>query len=196
MGEKWWQFIYRIPADRNPLFDLTGAQCGVAQSGPVWILASVVDPGGPATIDRSCTLPEGKALLVSPGGTLNDFPCPAAFHFDSPPGVPLFDFLKDGIAPIVNSVNGIDITVAGVAVATPFAYREQSRHLFEIEGDPSLASVLDPCITGTPQPAFSDGYFTMLRPLAAGHHELSIHATDTKGTDLTLNWHLNVMARH
>lgn len=193
-GERWWQWIYHIPAAQNP-FVTPDADCRVNQSGPVFFIPTVIDPGGAASVDRSCTVPEGKALLVTPGATLNDFPCPFP-GFEPPAGVPLYDFLKDGIAAIVNSVNAIDITVDGVAVPVPFAHRTQSPHLFEVDGDASLQSVLDPCITGTPQPAYSDGYFVMLKPLAAGPHELVVHATDTKGTDVTVNWHLDVSGRH
>src|SRR4051795_351517 len=43
---RWWQWALAIPVhsppfgDRigHPLFDLTGARCGVGQSGPVWFL--------------------------------------------------------------------------------------------------------------------------------------------------------------
>jgi hypothetical protein len=193
-GERWWQWIYHLPAAQNPLVS-PDADCTVGQSGPVFFIPTVADPGGAASVDRSCTVPEGKALLVTPGATLNDFPCPFP-GFEPPPGVPLYDFLKDGIASIVNSVTTIEIIIDGTAVPVPFAHRTQSPHLFEVDGDPSLQSVLDPCVTGTPQPAFSDGYFVMLRPLGSGPHELVVHAIDTRGTDVTVNWHLVVRGRH
>jgi hypothetical protein len=192
-GERWWQWIYHIPAEQNP-FVTPDADCQVNQAGPVFFLPTVIDPGGAATVERSCSLPEGKALLVTPGATLNDFPCPFP-GFEPPPGVPLYDFLKDGIASIVSSVTTIDITIDGVPVPVPFAHRTQSPHLFEVDGDASLQSVLDPCITGTPQPAYSDGYFVMLKPLSRGSHELAVRAIDTHGTDVTVNWHLSV-SRH
>src|SRR5262249_4515161 len=71
-GQRWWQWIYRIPASQNPILDATGASCAVGQDGPVWFLASVIDPGGVASFERSCTLPADKAVLVSPSGSLND----------------------------------------------------------------------------------------------------------------------------
>jgi hypothetical protein len=129
--------------------------------------------------------------LISPSGSLNDFPCPDP-NFKPAPGQPLYDFLRDGIAPVVDAVDGLDVHLDGHALANPFAYRVTSRHLFDVTGDGSLATVLDGCITGSPQPAVSDGYFTMLRGLDRGSHTLAIHAHDTHGTDVTITWSLDV----
>jgi hypothetical protein len=51
---RWWQRVLAIPAPVNPLFDTTGVDAGIGQSGPVWFLA-----GGPATI----TVPSDKSIL-------------------------------------------------------------------------------------------------------------------------------------
>jgi len=34
-GAAWWQWALEQPTPTNPLLDTTGANCGVAQSGPV-----------------------------------------------------------------------------------------------------------------------------------------------------------------
>ena len=49
--------------------------------------------------------------------------------------------------------------------------------MFSFAGDPSLAAVLDPCITGTQQKGVSDGYWLMLYPLSPGTHTLHFRAT-------------------
>jgi len=56
---KWW---LTSPANRNPASDHTGQLCTDRQSGPVWFLTT--NFGG--TDVRSCTVPAGKALLVTP----------------------------------------------------------------------------------------------------------------------------------
>ena len=157
----------------------------------MWFLASVIDPGGVASFTRSCTIPEHRAVLISPSGVLNDFPCPDP-SFQPAPGQSLYDFLRAGAAEIVDAVNGLTVTIDGQDVADPFAFRVVSPRLFEVNGDDSLATVLDGCIVGHPQPAVSDGYFLMLKPLARGAHTLVIRATDTHGTDVTITWHLTV----
>jgi hypothetical protein len=193
-GERWWQWIFAIPADRNPELDASGAHCGEDQHGPVWYLASTLDPGGAATVRRTCTLPSGKPILISPSGILNDYPCPNP-DFHPAPGQSLYDFLRDGARPSVDRVNGLTIALDGRTLARPFDYRFVSPRLFPIRGDVSLQPVLDGCITGSRQPAVVDGYFMMLKGLDEGLHSLSIRATDTKGTDVTIDWTLTVRGR-
>ena len=36
--EKWWQWTYSIPWDRNPSYDDIGKYCSENQSRPVWFL--------------------------------------------------------------------------------------------------------------------------------------------------------------
>ncbi|MEJ7604365.1 MAG: hypothetical protein WKG01_41275, partial [Kofleriaceae bacterium] len=73
-------------------------------------------------------------------------------------------------------------------------YRYTSSNLFSIKGDPSLQPVLDGCITGHHQPAVTDGYLFMVKPLPPGDHTLVWHLTDTfgNGADTTLTYHLTV----
>ena len=68
-GAAWWQYVFKIPVHDpsnpsqflNPLFDQTGANCGVGQSGPVFFLVGVINTTGTAT--RSCTVPANKMLF-------------------------------------------------------------------------------------------------------------------------------------
>src|SRR2546423_112062 len=68
----WWQWALLNPVVKgneqaNPLFDTTGASCGVGQSGKVWFLAGIVTVNyspGAGTITRNCTIPTGTALFV------------------------------------------------------------------------------------------------------------------------------------
>jgi hypothetical protein len=50
----------------------------------------------------------------------------------------------------------------------------------DFTGDPSLTAALDPCITGTPQPAVSDGWWLLLL-LAPGDYTLQSTATSPGG---------------
>src|SRR5215218_2172940 len=58
---RWFTWFIEIPAATNPLFDETGALCGIDQSGPVWFLAPVAHPG---VTTRACTVPVGKGIFV------------------------------------------------------------------------------------------------------------------------------------
>jgi hypothetical protein len=190
-SQRWWRWVYAQPAAHNPMFDRTGADCGVGQRGDVFFLASVVDPGGVATISRRCTIPAHEPILVSPGGALNDFPCPDPAFLPGP-GQSLYDFLRLGIAPVVDSVTAMTVRIDGRALANPFAYRTTSRRVFTLTGDLSLVPVFDGCITGAPQSAVADGYFMMLHGLDRGTHHLVLRSVDSKGTDVTIQWTLDI----
>ncbi len=61
---RWWQWALGIPAPINPVSDLTGANCGVGQQGPVWFLAGtgfLSPPPGPVT--RDCQVPAQRYIF-------------------------------------------------------------------------------------------------------------------------------------
>ena len=81
MGAKWWKWVLAIPASQNPIFDQTGADCGLGQNGGVWYLAGTT--GGAVT--RTCTIPAGKSIFFPIINVNNDYPCPDP-GFQPPPG--------------------------------------------------------------------------------------------------------------
>ena len=90
-AEKLWSWIFSVPTDQNPFLDTTGVDCAVNQpDGPVWYLAPA--PGGAPSVTRSCTIPNGRAVLLLLSGTFNDFPCPTRPSL-LPTGMSLYEFL-------------------------------------------------------------------------------------------------------
>jgi hypothetical protein len=185
--DAWWRWELSIPTAQNPGLDLTGADCTVGQSGSVWNLASTFMNG---SLTRNCAVPAHRALLVTLSGILNDYPCPDP-SFRPAPGQSLQDFLTAGARSVVNLVNGMSLTVDGQSVGDPFSYRFTTP-LFEFTGNPTLASSIDGCITGTPQPAVADGFLIMLKPLQPGSHTLVFTASDTRGTQTSVTYYLTV----
>lgn len=59
--EKWWQWTYSIPWDKNPSYDDTGKYCNENQNGPVWFLTLAY--GHP--VIRTCDIPQNTALLIT-----------------------------------------------------------------------------------------------------------------------------------
>lgn len=191
-SEELWIWVYSVPAAENPMLDTTGVDCAVQQpGGPVWYLPPVVDPGGTASFTRTCTIPHNKALLLLTSGVLNDFPCPDP-TFKPADGQTLYEFLLAGAQGGPNSLTAQSLSVDGVLLKHLFDYRETSRDLFEVKGDLSLQTSLDGCITGSPQPAVSDAFVLMLKPLSAGPHTLVYKVQDTHGTNLTLSYNLTI----
>lgn len=186
-SERWWQWALAFPASASPALDQTGRYCAEGQSGPVWFMETEFG-SGPVT--RTCTVPAHTALLVNLSGILNDYPCPFP-GFGPAPGQSLQDFLTQGAEAVVNGVSSLTLTVDGDSVPGLFAYRVTTP-LFEFTGDASLATVLDPCIQGTPQPAVSDGFFLMLKPLPAGAHTVTYTASDVMGNFSSVTLQLSV----
>jgi len=161
----WWTWALSFPADRNPILDATGAFGSQGQSGPVWFLAGTA--GG--TVVRTLTIPAGKGIFFPLLNVINDYPCPDP-NFQPAPGQSLEEFLTEGAVFFVDHATELALEVDGVPLRNLFDYRATSG-LFTFTGDPSM-TVFDPCITGEPQPAVSDGYWLMLSPLRPGQHTI------------------------
>ena len=164
-SERWWQWLLAIPVDQNPTLDSTGEDCAVDQSGHVWFLSGTA--GGSAT--RTCTIPHGTFLFFPIINAEMDYPCPDA-GFEPAPGQSLEAFLTENVKALIDLVNDPQVEVDGVSVKKVSDYRVTSR-LFYFTGDLSMTAY-DSCITGSPQPAVSDGYWIMLAPLSKGTHTI------------------------
>jgi hypothetical protein len=173
LGVLWWKWVLSIPAEQNPLFDTTGADCAVDQSGGRWFL--VGSPGGSVT--RSCTLPADKKIFFPIISVENDYPCPEPPIFQPAPGQSLKDFLTNGTGSIpgavtlINQATDLQASLDGASIPILASYRGTS-NMYSFAGDPSLTAVFDPCITGSQQKAVSDGYWLLLAPLSSGQHTL------------------------
>ena len=153
-----------IPKSVNPSDEAGGANCEINQQGPVWFL------GGPlgSSFTRSCTIPAGKAILSPIVTFINDYPCPDP-TFQPAPGQSLDDFLRIGVAPILDSV-----TLATAEFdRKPLKVRRVVTKLFSFTGAASLVP-FDSCITGSPQLGVSDGFFVFIEPPEPGEHILKI----------------------
>lgn len=62
--EKWWQWTYSIPWNKNPSYDDTGEHRDENQHGPVWFLTLAFEH----PVERTCNIPQNSALLIT---TLN-----------------------------------------------------------------------------------------------------------------------------
>ena len=164
-GARFWQWVLGIPFDTSPIQDATGASCGLEQSGPVWFLAGTSG----SAVSRACTVPAGKAIFFPLVNFINDYPCPDP-GFQPAPGQSMEDFLAEGAAFFIDHTTELEAELDGVALQNLFGHRARSP-LFDFSGDISNQA-FDPCITGSSQPAVTDGYWVMLAPLHAGEHTL------------------------
>jgi hypothetical protein len=187
-GARLIQWLFSIPASDNPLLN-PAASCSVGQSGPVWFLPP--NTGGVNT--AYCAVPAGKSIFFALLANFANYPCPFP-NYEPVPGQSLQDFLTQVAKDFANHATRLQVEVDGVPLRNLFGYRATS-DLFNITFDPSLL-FLDPCATGSPQPAVSDGYFIMLAPLPVGTHTIHVFAevvfTQAQdGFDLTLTFENN-----
>ena len=160
-----------IPLDTSPLTDLTGERVGLGQTGSVWFLAGTGAGLGP--VQRTCTIPQGKALFFPIVNWLNDYPCPDP-TFQPPEGVSLEQWLTEYAMWLVDHTTELAVEVDGVALQNLWNYRATSS-LFYFTSDPSHVAN-DPCVTGGSQPGVADGYWIMLPPLKTGSHTLHFYS--------------------
>ena len=184
------QWVYGLPAVGNPLTDQTGAQCGLAQDGPVWFLPRIA---GPRVFNgsRTCRIPFGKAIFLEIGAYVNEWPCPDP-DFRPAPGQSMYDFLRADAKAFMDGVNRLDVSLDGRAIDNVLGYRFASAQTFMLTGDPTF-SVLDPCVTGSPQPAIVDGFFMMFKPLERGEHVIRVFGTDVRGANKTYTYYLTIV---
>lgn len=163
----WWQHVLNFDCANNPLSDMTGANTGVDQSGPVFYLFGT--PGGTAT--RTATIPANKAVLFPLVNCYWQSPCSTPLGDEPAPGQTLEEFLTAVCAFFMDGAGNLSATLDGVELTNLSSYRATS-DLFTYTGNIDLASCFDGCINGLPQPAVADGYWLMLKPLSPGTHTL------------------------
>ena len=174
----WWKWALAQPADKSPLLDTTGANCGQGQSGLVWYLAgSWVGP-----VSRNCTIPAGKHLV---------FPIvnAAYFAFESDPAEQKTEaFLRAQVEDIKNSTN-LEVEIDGVAVQNPERLFERS-NIFGVTLPAN--NVFDLPAGFKLNPSVDAGYYVVLAPLLGGQHTVHFYAEAPDGSVQDVTYNLNV----
>ena len=153
---KWWKWLLEQPTDSNPAIDDTGKNCAKNQNDPnVWFLAGTF--GGKA--ERTCTIPEGKAILVSP----INYICSFAQDTDCKTEAELIARAKSEM----DIITRMNVVTDGTRVTSLKDYRIRSP-LFNLRFPENNVLRVAP---GETQ-AISDGYWIFLLPLAPGKHDI------------------------
>lgn len=180
------QWLMAIPTSHNPWTDSTGAYCAEGQSGPVWYLVNysgkmnVAGYGGGTTV-RTCTVPAGKAVLISPdfmecstiegdGNTFADLSSCARGYAD--------EETQAGV-----TVDGVHFTnlLTRYRFATPL-------FTFKYPAD-NLLQMTTPGVTKSA----ADVFCVILAPLAAGPHTVEAHIVNPSvGETANVTYHLTV----
>ena len=106
-----WTFQFSL-AD-YPLFQLSGeVDCGYAQSGKVWFLYGALEDG----VERFCTIPSGKSLLVSVNSVTSFAP-----EFGDTE-----DDLREDASKDLEGVRWLEMSIDGVPLKGLYSYRASS----------------------------------------------------------------------
>jgi hypothetical protein len=182
----WWQYVYSIPVSDNPLFDETGANAGVGQSGSVFFLVGVINVSG--TANRTITVPPGKALFFPVLNFENDNLCPPN---DPPLSV---EELRAGAKALMDAATDLSCQVDGVPIRDLTSYRVQGPVFSVTFPDDNIFQFFGCDVpTGTYSPFVNDGFYLMLEPLPAGPHTIHFHGSipDASFT-LDITYHITV----
>jgi hypothetical protein len=178
LGAQWWQWALSFPKADVPYMQPSGpVDISAHQSSNVWFLAGA--GWGVSPVERSGQVPAGKYLFTPIANYINDYPCPDP-GFQPEKGESLKAFLtRTGQVP---PLTDLAATLDGQPITNLDAYKATS-NLFWFQADPAMAE-FDPCITGEPQRAVTDGYWLLLAPLTPGEHTLHFQTTSW-GQDVT-----------
>jgi hypothetical protein len=209
----WWQWALSTPVHappfgdnvNHPLVDLTGAKCGVGQSGPVWFLGGAfVEAGtsGTAMVVRDqCAVPKGKALFfpllnnecTGVEGPLNG--CGATVEESRQ----IVSSLMDLAGNLAADVDGTAIPISsefrvGAADKPSFCVTLPPDDLLSFIGEGPAGYLSGTHFSpGTSCGTVDDGYYLMLAPLSGGLHTVHFHGEiPLYGFTLDVIYHLTI----
>jgi hypothetical protein len=184
LSADWWQWALSLPVHSppgsgtvsHPLVDLTGAQCGVGQRGPVWFLGGAFFQNGiPTTtsiVRDHCVVPHGKALFFP---ALN-IEC-SALEGTAFGCAGTVEGLRAAVISVMDAADNLEASVDGtplpvfrVNAATKPAWS------FSLAADNILDFIGEgPFAAGRYRPAVDDGYYALVLPLPSGQHTIHFH---------------------
>ena len=171
-AEAYLQWVAAFPRSNSPVSDTSGALCAQKQQGNVWFLAT---SDGTAPIVRDCAIPSGKTLFVPIANTLER----------SGSAVPDCEALARVAANTLSQHLGqITLTIDGRPVDDLGGHHLGTGDCFALG--------LRQASRSTARTAVADGFYVMLKPLAAGPHTLVVGArfdTTTMSTTYRLDVH-------
>jgi hypothetical protein len=179
---KWWQWALSLPTTNHPLFDETGADCGVGQRGQVWFLGGVFNVSGTAVRDE-CVVPHGKMLLIP----ILNIEC-STLEGDGKTRAKLracADFHADSFTDLALEVDG-----KSILHLKEFRSPSPAFHYGPLPEENILGA--DPGATSL---AVADGIYVMLAPLDSGKHTIHFHGRAPTFDNFTLDitYHLRVV---
>jgi hypothetical protein len=178
---KWWQWLLAIPRDQNPALDETGSKVERVQANPYVSFLTGTFVNTINTPRRTVALPSDKSILFPAINYQANFIEDPIFKNESE--------LKRHVSADIDDIARHDVLLDGEYVPS-----------FRVASDPSLfpVQIANDLPHGTngvdtgwvdgkggQTDAVSDGYWTFLRPLPRGKHNIHLAGSCTGGARKT-----------
>jgi hypothetical protein len=179
---EWYHWALGVPKSENPML---GSPCGVDQSGEVFFLAGTT--GGSSV--RSCTIPVGKAIFL-PIVNLVTWNCPEYANESYTCDLSMSeDFLQSCLTSVLDGAEiALTLEIDGVPIGGLEEYHAASGAFLDETSPADWDDRVWPHCTGpirenscgvpvgSTRGAAAEGYWTMLRPLSPGEHQVRFTA--------------------
>jgi len=171
---RWAQWAFGTATPDNPI--INPDNCGIGQSGQVLFLPPAVGQ----ELEANCTVPAGRALLASPGGTvastvIGDGTTAAELAAVANAGV-------SGITAVSASIDGVPVDGLSSFLVTSqvFGLDLPADNLFGVPGPTTSATVIA-------------GYFVVIRPMPVGTHTVTLADSFADGENFDVTLHITVV---
>lgn len=182
-GQAWWQWALNFPSADNPIQQDGYVDCSAGQSGKVWFLAGTFGE----SVERTCSIPEGRALFVPIINSLYWTPEDCASN-------DVKTCREKSAGQGIDSILSWTCTVDGV----PCAWFAQ---VVRAQSDPRPLNLPAGAIAATDwgyppgvrEKSIADGYAVMLDPLSRGQHTVHITSSaESPSFSLDVTYHLTI----
>ncbi|WP_374474122.1 hypothetical protein [Arenimonas sp.] len=157
LAEAWWRWAFQKPDGMRPSQDPTGAQCHHGQTGDVWFLAGTLGTG---PVERRCRVPQGRRLFL---------PVIVALEYSVPGRRRDCAALRAAAEAVAERMVVNRVELDGEPLVP---VRSAPRDCFDAFADAQY----DELRPGIYAPAYTDGLWLLLPPLAPGRHRLVVDA--------------------
>lgn len=188
-GQEFNTWLWQFTEEEFPMLQGDGpVDCTIGQRGKVWFLYGTF--GG--VVERSCTIPHGKALFIGLNGIISFVP-----EFGNNEEEIREDAKRDLDGTDTNvGVETLSVEIDGAELKKPFSYRADSPEggfVLTVEEGTFISDF--GVALGDHDPAIVDGYWLMLRPLSAGEHTIEWSSSGEYQCcpfDYSVTWHITV----
>jgi hypothetical protein len=166
---RWWEWNVGVPTSQHPRDNYTAEKCTVNQNGSVWFIPDILT----GKEERTCTIPEGKAILVP----LITGEC------DTSDSQSQSDADIRQCSTAGDEYGAISATLDGQKIENLDNYRTAT-DFFNIT---YVKDNIFDAPAGTYR-GVADGFFVFLKPLPVGNHVLQVKSSVTNPTTPSYNF--------